>query len=104
MPATFTWDIPTLERNNDADEGVIVVHWRLTGDQDGSTAGAYGTQSFTPDPDADDYIAYADLTEATVIGWVTDAIGTEGVQALKDAIQARIDEEVTPTVAHGVPW
>jgi hypothetical protein len=104
---TFTWTIPTLERNSD--DGVVVAHWRCCGEYTVEstpndiihTASSYGTVSFTPDPDADGYVAYADLTEATVIGWVQAEVGQSDVE---DAIQAQIDELATPSVSVGVPW
>ena len=72
-----TWTIANLERNV-ADGGVTVAHWRVTesetvGTGDDAvtyTASSYGTCGFTPDPDADDFVAYDSLTEATVLGWV----------------------------------
>ena len=60
-----TWTIANLERNV-ADGGVTVAHWRVTesetvGTGDDAvtyTASAYGTCGFTPDADADDFVAY----------------------------------------------
>ena len=67
-----TWTISTLERNTD--DGVVVAHWRAS---DSETVGevehtgsSYGSCGFTPDSTADGYTAYADITEAQVIGWV----------------------------------
>ena len=96
---TFTWAIPTLERNTD--DGVVVAHWRCEGVDGDNIASSYGTVGFTPDPDAEGYVAYADLTEATVIGWVQTEVGQSTVE---DAIQAQIDELTTPSVSVGVPW
>ena len=96
---TFTWTIPTLERNTD--DGVVVAHWRCEGVDGDNIASSYGTVGFTPDPDAEGYVAYADLTEATVIGWVQTEVGQSTVE---DAIQAQIDELATPQVSVGVPW
>ena len=84
-----TWTIATLERNTDSDQGVIVAHWRVTetetvGTGDDAvtyTASSYGTCGFTPDPSASDYIAYADLTEADVIGWVQADVDQTGIEA-----------------------
>jgi hypothetical protein len=104
MAATFTWNIATMERTNDADQGVIVVHWRLNGDDDGVTAGADGPESFTPDPSSDDFIPYNDLTEETVVGWVTDAWGEDKYQNVLDAIQQKIDDQRNPPTVAGVPW
>ena len=99
-----TWTIANLERNV-ADGGVTVAHWRVTefetvGD-DTFTASAYGTVGFTPDPDADDFVAYADLTESTVMGWVWAEVDQSATEA---ALTANIAEQKNPTSADGMPW
>ena len=104
-----TWTIATLERNTDSDQGVIVAHWRVTEEETVGTgddavtytASSYGTCGFTPDPSASDYIAYADLTEADVIGWVQAEVDQDAIEA---SLQANIDEQITPATANGVPW
>ena len=103
-----TWTIEQLERNT-ADGGVIVAHWRVTeseivgaGDDAVTyTAQSYGTCGFTPDPSASDYIAYADLTEADVIGWVQADVDQDAIEA---GLTANINEQKNPTTADGVPW
>ena len=104
MSATFTWSVPMMERTNDDNKGVTIVHYRCDGVDGEHTMGAYGTQSFTPDPSADDYVAFADLTEATVVGWVQNALGgAEKVAEIEAAIQAKIEEQKNPTVVAEVP-
>ena len=99
-----TWTIETLERNT-SDGGVIVAHWRVTESEtvgeETYTASSYGTCGFTPDPSAEGYIAYADLTEADVIGWVQADVDQAGIEA---GLTANINEQKTPTTADGVPW
>ena len=101
MPATFTWSVANLEYNNDADKGVTVAHWRCTGVDGDHSASSYGTTSHTPDPSADGWVAYADLTEATVLGWVHDQVSQEDTEA---AIQAKLDAMANPTSLSGMPW
>jgi hypothetical protein len=99
-----TWTISTLERNT-SDGGVIVAHWRVTEEEtvgeNTYSASSYGTCGFTPDPSASDYIAYADLTEADVIGWVQADVDQAAIEA---ALTASINEQKNPTTADGVPW
>ena len=104
----FTWKINQLERNT-ADGGVVVAHYRVdaveTVGEDTYTAGAYGSQGFTPDASADGFIAFDSLTEATVVGWVQNTLGgAEKVAEIEAAIQAKIDEQKNPTVVAGLPW
>ena len=98
--ATFTWQVANMERNT-ADDGVVVVHWRCEGVDGDHTASSYGTTSHTPDPSAAGFIAYADLTEETVLGWVHGSVDKDATEA---AIAAKIDAIANPTTASGTPW
>ena len=95
----MNFNISTLERNSD--DGVVVAHWRVNKAQGENVASAYGTVSFTPDPSAEGYVAYADLTQATVIGWVQAAIDTDALEASLDADLA---EQASPSIITGTPW
>ena len=99
-----TWTIANLERNV-ADGGVIVAHWRVTESEtvgeDTYTASSYGTCGFTPDASAEDFIAYDDLTEEVVMGWVHAEVDQAETEA---ALTAHIAEQKTPTTADGMPW
>jgi hypothetical protein len=99
-----TWTISTLEHNT-ADGGVIVAHWRVNDSEtvgdDTFFATAYGTVGFTPDPSADDYVPYADLTESVVLGWVWDSMDKDAVEA---SLTANIAEQKNPVTEDGVPW
>ena len=99
-----TWTIANLERNV-SDGGVTVAHWRVTEEETVGdvtyTASAYGTCGFTPDPDADEFIAYDDLTEATVLGWVHADVDQTATEA---ALTADIATQKTPVTADGMPW
>ena len=101
MAIEYTWTIGQLEYNNDSDQGVVIAHWRCTGVDGDYSASAYSTQSFTPDPSADGYVAYADLTEATVIGWVQNAVDQEATEA---SIAAKIESQKNPATLSGKPW
>jgi hypothetical protein len=100
-----TWTISTLEHNT-ADGGVIVAHWRVndseTVGEETYSASAYGTCSFTPDASADEFVPYADLTEATVLSWCwADGVDQDAVEA---SLTAQIEEQKAPTTQDGVPW
>ena len=103
-----TWTIANLERNL-ADGGVTVAHWRVTesetvGTGDDAvtyTASSYGTCGFTPDADADGFIAYDSLTEADVLAWVHADVA---LSAIESALTANIEAQKNPVSADGMPW
>ena len=105
-----TWTISTLERNTD--NGVVVAHWRATDSEVVSTdddavthsGSSYGTCGFTPDASADGYVAYDNLTEENVIGWVKDSMGEEAVTGVEDSIAAQIADSKAPAISVGTPW
>jgi len=106
-----TWTVVQLERDT-SNDGVVVAHWRVsdseevgTGDDAVSHYGSsYGTSSFTPDPDADGFLAFADITEATAIQWCKDSMGEEQVTSLEASIANQIAESKAPSVVAEVPW
>ena len=103
-----TWTIANLERNV-ADGGVTVAHWRVTESETVGTgddavtysASAYGTVGFTPDADADDFVAYDSLTEEVVLGWVWTEVNQADTEA---ALTANIEAQKNPVSADGMPW
>ena len=110
MSDTYTWSVSNLDR--ELSDGVVyTVHWTLSASRpnpnvsgESYTTGSYGSQGFTADPSAPGFIPYNQLTEATCIGWVQDALGTEVVAAMESGLSANLNEEETPTHAAGVPW
>ena len=102
--ATFNWSIANTERYLDTG-GIFVVHWRVTAEEtvgdETFTASSYGTVGFTPDPDADDFVAYDSLTEATVLGWVHAEVDQDATEA---ALTANIEAQKNPVSADGMPW
>ena len=102
-----TWTIAQLERNTDGN-GVVVAHWRATDSEvvgeETHSGSSYGTCGFTPDAEAEGYVAYDALTEAGVIAWVQASMGEEAVEALESSIAAQIELSKAPVVSTGVPW
>ena len=104
MAATFTWSIRGLERYT-SNDGIEHADWLCSASETvGSntfTARLGGKTHHTPDPSASDFIAFADVTEANVIGWVQAVVGKSDTET---QLQAMIDEKKTPTIATGLPW
>ena len=104
------WTVVQLERNS-SDDGVIVAHWRAsdseevgTGDDAVSHYGSsYGTCSFTPDADSDNFVAFEDITEEMAVGWVKDCPQIT-VADIEASIANQIAESKAPSVVAEVPW
>lgn len=99
---TTTWKISNLDR--DTDSGFVrVVHWNASQVDGEHTASTYSTASFTKE-DGINYVPYASLTEAAVVQWVKDSLGSDGVAAVDAALAANIADQKAPKVASGTPW
>jgi hypothetical protein len=101
MSTTFTWNIANLERET-SDGYVYTAHYTVNA-TDGTTysAGAYGSLGLER---GNALVPFADLTEATVVGWVKERLTAEKVTAIEAALQAQLDEQRQPTKAGGLPW
>ena len=97
-----TWSIPTLERQLDADNGVVVAHWRATAVDGDFSASSYGTCGFTPDPSSSSWVDYDSITEELALSWCwSDGVDKDAIEA---SLAANIDLQKNPTQASGVPW
>ena len=101
--------------HKDSDGGVSIIYWSLIAQSDGTpsySAQEGGKLRCTADPSASDYIAYADLTEANVLGWIYSSLIVDDETAAE--AKARIEAERTAKVqgqinraaanSTGVPW
>jgi hypothetical protein len=95
---TTTWKITNLEHKT-ADGFVSTAHWSATAVDGEHTATIYATSSWA---DGTPTVPYADLTEATVLGWIWE----NGVDktATEAALTAQLEAKKAPVVAHGTPW
>lgn len=114
MAITTTWSIQDMKRTS-TDGAVNLVYWSLVAQSDGTpsyTATEGGKLRTTPDASASDFIPYADLTEADVLGWVYDSL-IEGDETADEAkarieaartakVQGQIDRAAAET--NGTPW
>jgi hypothetical protein len=94
----YTWTIAQMERKT-SDGFVVTVHYRVTAVDGDYTASTYGTVGYTQESET--FIPFADLTEATVVGWVKDSLGEETVQ---EALASQIEAQKFPTQISGMPW
>ena len=99
--ATITWSIVDLEREV-ADGHIHIVNYRVDGTEAGFFA-SFTSKAFLVRPN-ENFVPYEDLTEAIVLGWIHAEIGAEAIEAIERGIEAELQEQQFPRVAHGLPW
>ena len=92
-------NIVNLEREPE-NNGVLIVHWTATKTDGEYEAKTYGTKSFTPNPEAEGFVAFENLTEETVVGWFTPEETAQIEQVLDNDLEA----QKAPQVISGLPW
>jgi hypothetical protein len=65
------------------------------------TASSYGTCGFTPDTEKEGFVAFNELTEASVLEWVQ---ATMDVEALEAGLDAQLEALANPPTVAGMPW
>ena len=107
MAITNTWVINALDCYPEVDgetDVVFIIHWSLNATDGTYNGSVYGTVGVTLDPEAP-FTAYADLTEAQVVGWVQDALGEEQVAAYEANVATQIANQINPpVVTPPLPW
>ena len=114
MAINCTWSINDMT-HMDSDGGVILVYWSCVAASDGTpsySATEGGKLRLTYDASSSDFIPYADLTEADVLGWVYTSLIEDDETA--DEAKARVEAERTAKVqgqidrassqSSGTPW
>lgn len=113
MAVTTTWSIDQMQRD-DSTGGVTIVYWSLVAKNDSGNESATegGKLRLEYDADADDFVAYNNLTEETVLGWVYDSLreGDETADEAKARIETDRTDKVDAQIAKnantstGKPW
>ena len=115
MANTYSWTIQRLSYEIGPDsEGhsdvVYSVDWLLTASdgEDPPHEALWSGNTKVTWEEGDDWIAYGDLVESDVVGWVEDVIGEDGLADMKSKLDAQIAEEANPTEASSrsgdLPW
>ena len=92
-----TWTISTLDR--EVSNGfVTTAHWQATAVDGEHSASCYATVSWAEGTPA---VPYANLTEATVLGWVWESVDKAATEA---SLAAQIELLKNPVNATGTPW
>lgn len=104
----FSWTISELNcavESEGLPDVINVIHWRYNATQvDGDKtyfADTYGASSVSQ-PNPQNFIPYADVTEAEVIGWLEEILPVDAMQL---ALENNIALQINPVeVTLPLPW
>lgn len=103
MATTFTTTIVSMYTLQQPDPDYVVnAIWEVTGVDGTNTASIGGNTQFSSQQ-SDTFIPYAQLTEATVIGWIPE----QDISNAQACVQGQIDSMITPPVSPEntpLPW
>jgi len=106
---TWTWTIQSMQQwPSGPNAGYVVnINWELTG-TDGTQTASIGGNTQYPVSDAQaGFVPYAQLTQATVIGWVQASLGEQGIANYEANVQGQINSMANPPVSpvtEPLPW
>ena len=115
MALTYAWKLTGLKKQDTADLSDLVVgtRWELKGTNEDDVFGTFSgaTPLDLPDADEENYVAYADLTETQVLGWIKSIVSGSGssnyMEHINEQIQKEIDEKVhtqLEVTSNDLPW
>lgn len=96
----YTWAITQLACTPSVDgqtNVVSTVHWCVSATDGTNETNMYGAQPLTFDAKSA-FVNYADFTKDTVVAWVQEAIGTDAVTKLQEALAKQLEALVNPPV------
>ena len=105
MSTTFTTTINQMYTVPNPTGYVVSVLFTVNGTDGTYTAKIDGNISFSPEQDQVDFIPYANLTEAIVMGWINTA--TNNQENYYANVQGQINSMITPPVSptsQPLPW
>jgi hypothetical protein len=97
---TFTWAVTALYTETIAsqEDYVVMANYEVVGVDGSYEASISNIARFSTESVAQ-FIPYADLTNAIVVGWIQEELGVDGVDNLEACIQGQIDSQINPPVA-----
>lgn len=110
---TWAWEVTQLKRKDEVNsEGatlsgaVCQTFWKVTGtDANGNTGEFSGATPFSAaNTPAGSFVAFDDLTEETVLGWIQAVVNADQGYAdhISDRVKLQIEEETIEEAA--MPW
>ena len=106
MAITYTWKVTELRTKTEGAnaDSVVQTYWEKTGtDENGNTGKFVGATPFSS-VNTENFVAFADLTEAVVLGWIQAVVVGDYEEHVNDQIQKDIDESANPASNATMPW
>ncbi len=98
MALTYEWKLTGLKKRDTADLNDLVIgtRWELKGTNESGVYGKFSgaTPLDIPDADEEGYIAYADLSETQVLGWIKNIVSGSGPGNYMDHINEQIEKQI----------
>lgn len=110
MATQFSWKINnlyTIDAGAQEPNYVVNALWTLTGVDGEYTASIDGNTQFEVNQEQTDFVPFAQLTEALVVGWVQESLGEQGVANFEANVNGQIDSMKNPPVTPQntpLPW
>ena len=106
---TWTWSITSMQQwPSGTNAGYVVnVNFTLTGTDETHTASIGGNVQYPVSDAQAGFVPYAQLTQATVIGWVQESLGEQGIANFEANVQGQINSLENPPVSpttQPLPW
>ncbi len=108
----YTWKIKSLQAIDEVNEKDFVtsIFYEVdcTEEVDGKEYKASAVSSIVIEPKEEEgFVAYSDLTEEQVVGWVKQLLGAVGVKSIEKSLASQVDKKINPPVVPAVkplPW
>lgn len=104
MAITYTWSINPIEYEDKGELSQVatVLHWQLSGEENGVEAQAIGTYALG-DPNPSSFTDWPNLTLEVVLGWMPVEYRAQQEAAVAAQIDAK-QAEAAKNKGKGVPW
>ena len=105
---TWTWTVTNLYTVQAPNPNYVVnAIWTLTGTDGTNTASIGGNTQFAVQASDPNFVPYANLTNAIVVGWIQEALGPTGIANFEANVQGQINSIENPPVSPAntpLPW
>ena len=105
---TWTWTVNQLYTVQSPNPNYVVnAIWTLQGSDGTNTASIQGNTQFAVQASDPNFVPYANLTNAIIIGWVQAALGEQGIANYEANVQGQINSIENPPVSPQntpLPW